>query len=119
MKEFICICCPLGCHLTVDDSNKDDIKVTGNTCPRGAKYGKDEILNPTRMVTSSVKVLNGKENVVSVKTKDAIPKGLIFESLSLLKEVTVEAPVSIGDVIIPNLLNTGIDIIATRNIERK
>ena len=119
MKEFICICCPMGCHLRVDDSNKDNIIVTGNTCPRGAKYGKDEILNPVRMVTSSVKVKDGIESVVSVKTKDAIPKGLIFNCLDELKLVEVEAPVHIGDIIIPNILNTGIDVVSTRNVEKK
>ena len=118
MKEFICICCPMGCHLSVDDTDKNNIIVTGNTCPRGAKYGHDEVVNPVRMVTSSVKVNNGKERVVSVKTSEAIPKGLIFESLEELKKVTVEAPINIGDVIIKNVLNTGVDIVATKNVER-
>lgn len=119
MRELICINCPLGCNLKVDDSNLDNIIVTGNTCPRGAKYGKDEVLSPKRMVTSSVKVNDGMENVVSCKTREAIPKGLIFDLLEELKKVTLDAPVKIGDVIIENALNTGIDVIATRNIERK
>lgn len=118
MKEFICINCPLGCHLVVDDSDKNNIIVTGNTCPRGKTYGINEILNPKRMVTSSVCVLNGENNVVSVKTKEAIPKGLIFESLEILKNIKVNAPVHIGDVIVKNVLNTNVDIIATRNVER-
>ena len=118
MREFICICCPLGCHLTVDDSDKNNIIVIGNTCPRGAKYGKDEVLNPTRMVTSSVKVTDGIERVVSVKTSEPIPKGLIFDSLKELKKVNMIAPVSIGDVVIKNVLNTGVDFIATRNVEK-
>ena len=70
------------------------------------------------MVTSSVVVLNGKENVVSVKTKEAIPKGLIFDSLEILKNTKVEAPVHIGDVIVKNILGTNVDFVATRNIER-
>jgi CxxC motif-containing protein len=118
MREFICINCPLGCQLKVDDSDLSNIKVTGNTCKRGERYGIDEVLNPKRMVTSSVIVLNGKESVVSVKTKEAIPKGLIFDSLELLKNTKVEAPVKIGDVIIKNVLDTGVDFVATRNVER-
>jgi len=118
MKELICINCPMGCHLTVDDSDKENIKVTGNTCKRGEIYGINEILHPKRMVTSSVYVLNGKENVLSVKTKEAISKELIFECLKVLKQTKVEAPINIGDVIIKNVLNTGVDIVATKNVER-
>lgn len=119
MKEFICINCPLGCHLTVDDSDLNNVVVTGNTCPRGAKYGKDEVTNPKRMVTSSFCVLNGKENVASIKTLEAIPKALIFDCLNVIKELKVEAPIHIGDVIVENVLNTGVALVATRNVERK
>ncbi len=118
MRELICINCPLGCNLKVDDTDLNNIIVSGNTCPRGAKYGKDEILNPKRMVTSSVKVMGGIEAVVSVKTYEAIPKELIFELLDELKKIEVKAPIKIGDVIIENALNTGVNVIATRNIER-
>lgn len=118
MKELICINCPMGCHLTVDDSDLNNIKVTGNTCKRGEIYGINEILHPKRMVTSSVYVINGKENVLSVKTKEAIPKELIFECLKLLKQTKIEAPINIGDVIIKNVLNTGVDVVATRDVER-
>ncbi len=118
MKELICINCPMGCHLEVDDSDKENIIVKGNTCPRGKTYGINEVLHPKRMVTSSVYVLNGKNPVVSCKTKDAIPKELIFDSLNVLKETKVEAPVKIGDVLVKNILNTGVDIVATSNVER-
>ena len=118
MKKLICINCPMGCHLTVDDSDKENIKVTGNTCKRGEIYGINEILHPKRMVTSSVYVINGKENVLSVKTKEAIPKELIFECLKLLKQTKIEAPINIGDVVIKNVLNTGVDVVATRDVER-
>lgn len=116
MREFVCICCPMGCHLVVDDSDKENIKVSGNTCPRGKNYGINEVTAPKRMVTSSIKVKNGKDDVVSVKTKEAIPKELIFDVLNELKGLEVNAPVSIGDVIIKNVLNTGIDIVASRNV---
>jgi len=119
MRELICINCPLGCHLTVDDSDLNNIIVTGNTCPRGKRYGIDEVLNPKRMVTTSILVKNGKENVLSVKTKEAIPKELIFKCLDELKKIEIEAPIKIGDIIVKNILNTNVDIVATKNIERK
>ena len=118
MKEFICINCPMGCMLTVDDSDKNNVKVTGNTCKRGETYGINEVLHPKRMVTSSVYVIGGANPVVSCKTKEAIPKELIFDSLNVLKETKIKAPVKIGDVIVANILNTGVDIVATSNVDK-
>ncbi len=107
----------MGCHLNVDDYNIDDIKVTGYTCKRGLEYGKTEVLHPLRMVTSSVNVLNGEYAVVSCKTQSGIPKELIFECLEVLKNVEVKAPVKIGDILVENILSTGVNVIATRNVE--
>lgn len=119
MKEMICICCPMGCRLTVDDSDVNNIKVSGNTCPRGEKYGKDEIICPKRMVTSVVRVEDGDVAMVSVKTKEAIDKSKIFDALGALRGVTVKAPVKIGDVVLENVLGTGVDFIATKNVAKK
>lgn len=116
MREMICINCPMGCHLTVDDSDKNNIKVTGNTCPRGVTYAVNEVTAPKRMVTGSVKVVGGNLSMVSVKTREAIPKGLIFECLQALKSVTLTAPVKIGDVVVENVCGCGVDVIATKNI---
>jgi CxxC motif-containing protein len=119
MKEFICISCPMGCHLSVDDTDKSNIIVTGNTCPRGKIYGINEVTRPKRMVTSSVKVTGGIDLVVSVKTKEAIDKNLIFDVLNELKNIEVKAPIKIGDVIIKNVLNSGVDVVASRNVGEK
>lgn len=116
MKEMICIICPLGCRLRVDDNNKEDIKVTGNGCNRGIAYAKSEILNPVRTLTSIVSVKSGNLNMVSVKSDGQIPKKLIFAALSILKTIEVEAPINIGDVIVSNICDTGIDIVATKNV---
>ena len=113
MKELICIVCPRGCRLKVDD----DLNVTGNFCPRGAQYAKDELTDPKRMITSFVRVKNRKDTVVSVKTSTAIPKGMIFEVMEEINKVGVDAPTHIGDVAIANVLGTGADIIITKNIE--
>ena len=114
MKELICITCPRGCHLSVDDN----LNVTGNMCPRGAMYAKAELTHPVRMVTSTVKVSSEEECRVPVKTKDPIPKELIFKVMEEINKVEVKAPIKIGDVIIKNVLNTNVDIVATKNIDR-
>lgn len=118
MRELICINCPMGCQLKVDDTDKENIIVTGNTCNRGKVYGINEVLHPKRMVTSLVTVVGGEHAVVSCKTKEAIPKELIFDSLEVLKNTKVNAPVSIGDVLVSNILGTGVDIVATSNVKR-
>ena len=112
MKEFICIVCPRGCHLKVDD----DMNVTGNTCPRGKVYALNEITNPTRMITSTVAIESKELNRVPVMTSSPIPKGKIFDVMQEINKVRIKAPVKIGDVIIKNVLGLDSDIIATRNI---
>lgn len=118
-REMICISCPMGCRLTVDDSDKNNIIVTGNTCPRGKTYAINEVTAPKRMVTGSVKVSGGTIPMVSVKTRDAIPKELIFQSLELLKQVTLKAPVSIGDIAVKDICGCGVDFVVTKNVEAK
>ncbi len=116
IKELICISCPMGCHLKVDVENKT---VEGNTCKRGEVYGINEITNPVRVITSTVKVINGELPVIPVKTKEPVPKDMNFKVMEALKGVQVEAPIKVGDIIVKNILETGIDIVATRNIRKK
>lgn len=118
IRELICIGCPMGCQLTVNMEDADNITVTGNTCPRGEAYGKKEVTNPTRIVTSSVKINDGTIARVSVKTENDIPKGKIFDIMKEIREVTVTAPIHIGDVIIKNVADTGVDVIATKDVGR-
>lgn len=115
-RELICIGCPMGCPLKVETELGQVLKVTGNTCRRGDVYARKEITNPTRIVTSSVLVEGGKQKVVSVKTREDIPKGKIFDVMEALKGVKVQAPIHIGDVIVSNAANTGVDVVATRNV---
>ena len=117
-REMICINCPMGCRLTVDDSDKNNVIVYGNTCPRGKTYAENEVTSPKRMVTGSVRVTGGTIAMVSVKTREAIPKQLIFDSLEQLKHVNLTAPVKIGDVVIENVCGCGVDIIATKNVDK-
>ena len=115
-KELTCIGCPMGCALTVELNGEEVISVVGHTCKRGEDYAKKEVTNPTRIVTSSVVVTGGTLAAVSVKTKTDIPKGKIFDCVKALKEVTVSAPVHIGDVIVTDVAGTGVDVIATKNV---
>lgn len=115
MKELICIVCPKGCHLKVDEN----LNVTGNACMRGVKYGVDEITNPTRTVTSTVVILNGEISRLPVVTSKPIPKGKILEVMEEINKVKVEAPVYVKDVIIANVLDLGVDVVATREILKK
>lgn len=117
-KSLICIGCPMGCVLSVTLENGEVTEVTGNTCKRGDIYARKEVTNPTRIVTSTVKVSGGTLAMVSVKTKTDIPKGKIFDCVRALKTVCVKAPVHIGDVILKNVADTGVDIIATKNVEK-
>lgn len=115
MRELICIGCPQGCHLTVDEDN--DFKVTGNSCERGAEYGRNEVMAPKRVLTSTVKLMGGAIGRCPVKTKDAIPKEKIFEAEKLVHGVSLNAPVKIGQVVIADIAGTGIDLIATKDID--
>ena len=115
-KQFTCINCPLGCQVVVTmDDDKNIQKIEGNNCKRGEQYVRDEVHDPKRMVTSTVKVAGSKAYSVPVKTESAIPKGLIFECMEAINNTEISAPVKIGDVVIENVLDTGVNVIATDN----
>ena len=114
--NLICIGCPLGCPLEVEMAGAEVLTVTGNTCPNGEKYARKELTNPTRIVTSTVRVTGGTLAMVSVKTASDIPKARIFDCVRALQAIDVPAPVAIGDVIIENVCGTGVRIVATRNV---
>lgn len=122
MREMICINCPIGCNLKVYGDSEENIRVEGNKCPRGLQYGKDEVLNPKRMVTSSVPLSvdenTGIYQMISVKTSEAVPKELIFSVLKEIKSIDLKSKgikkIEVGDVLLENVCNTGVDIVATQ-----
>lgn len=116
VRNLTCINCPMGCPLTVEMDDGRVISVSGNTCRRGELYARKEVTHPTRIVTTTVRVTGGTADMVSVKTKEDIPKGKIFECIQALKDIEVQAPVHIGDVLVKNIAGTGVDIVATKNI---
>lgn len=117
-RNLICINCPMGCPITVQMEDGTVISVKGHTCNRGEVYARKEVVNPTRIVTTTVKVIGGEKNMVSVKTGNDIPKEKIFQCVEALKDVAVSAPVHIGDVILENAAGTGADIVATKNVTK-
>lgn len=112
MKELICIICPRGCHLKVDD----EFNVTGNSCPRGAVYAKNELTHPTRTLTSTVRIMSLKEVRLPVKSNVPLPKERIFDAMEVVNKTFVKAPIKIGDVVIKDILGLGVDIVATKDI---
>lgn len=114
MKELICIICPRGCRLEVDDN----LNVTGNSCPRGVIYAKNELTHPTRTLTSTVRIISKEEALLPVKSKDPLPKEKIFAAMEIINRTCVKAPIKIGDVIIKDILNLGVDIVASKDIDR-
>ena len=118
-RQITCINCPLGCTLDVVIKPDNSLVVTGFQCERGEAYAKKEILHPMRTITSSVPVTQGEYPMVSVKTAGEIPKNMITNCMLALKDIVVEAPIHIGDVVVRDVCSSGIDIVATREVKRK
>ena len=116
-KKVICIICPQGCTITVKgDAEKGTIEsVEGFTCKRGKTYAENEFIHPLRILTSSVKVTGAETPLVSVRTRTAIPKELLFKGMEDIRGLQVKAPIQCGDVIVSDFLGTGVDLIATGN----
>ena len=116
MKELICIVCPNGCHLKVDEEN--GYAVTGAKCDRGVEYGKTELKNPTRVVTSTIKLVSKVSCRLPVKTNLPIPKSKIFDIMEVINDLTVTAPIRTGDVLVENILGTGASLVACKTVEK-
>ena len=116
MKELICIVCPNGCRLRVDEEN--GYKVTGSACPRGEEYGRNELLRPVRVLTGTVRLHGAALARCPVKTRGAIPKEKLLDAAQALCTVDVTAPVRRGDVVLADICGTGVDVVAARDLER-
>ncbi len=121
-KEMTCIVCPNGCTLKLDYEIREGkpvlAKVTGNLCPRGLEYARQELLAPKRTIASSVLVEGGELPLVSVRTRGAIPKEKIFAVMEEIRKCRVKAPVAAGTVLLSNVLGLGADVIATKTVEK-
>ena len=113
-RNLTCIICPRGCDLTAEIT-ESGVTVTGNACPKGEEYAINECTNPVRTVTATVRVANRADTMVSVKTETPVAKGRMMEVMELLRSITVNAPIAIGDVVIEDAC--GSRIVVTKNIE--
>jgi len=120
-KQLTCIVCPVGCHLTVEIEDGDVKSVSGNTCTRGPFYAKNEIINPERILTSTVKLVGnraaGMPALLPVRTDKPIPKSKLFDAMTEIRRITASAPISDGDILIHDFMVPGINLIASRDIK--
>ena len=114
LRELTCIGCPMGCAVQVELEQGRVKSVTGQSCKRGEIYARTEVVSPKRILTSTVRLEGG--GVVSVKTKEPILKEQLFVCVKALKNIVVQPPVHIGEVIVKNIENTGVDVVATRRV---
>lgn len=115
-KNMTCIICPNGCELKVKAEGADGIEVSGGLCEKGLEYAKNEMLNPARVLTTTVKVKGGNLNLVGVRSDRPISRGLLREAVKVLQGIEVDAPVGFHQVLLEDILGTGAKIIATREI---
>jgi CxxC motif-containing protein len=112
-KIITCIVCPQGCAITVKGEANTSLSMIGQGCKRGEEYARNEFIHPLRILTSTVKVSGSGVPLVAVRTSKPIPKELLFKGMEEIRKVKAAVPVKRGDIIIPNILGTGADIIAT------
>ena len=114
-----CIKCPLGCRMLIElDPGEKVLSLKGNFCPKGESYAREELTHPQRTLTTSLKILGASRELVSVKTSSPIPKSLVWEAQEFLRHQVVDAPVNLGQGLVENLLGTGVNVVATRDVLR-
>ncbi len=114
-NKLVCVVCPIGCHLNIEGT-LGNLIITGNQCKRGITFANDECTNPTRMICSTVKIKGGLHRVLPVKTERPIPEKYKLACVKEINKIEVNSPVKMGDIIIENILETGVNIVATRNM---
>lgn len=113
---MICIVCPEGCKMDVSFA-EGDLKVSGHRCKRGIKFAKDEILNPTRILTTTVSIQSKDLLRLPVRSNAGAPKKQIIPMIAFLRKMTLKAPIKMGDIIVSNILGSGVDIIASASVK--
>ena len=119
IRNLICIGCPMGCPLAVTLEDGAVIGVAGNTCKRGDAYARREVVNPTRVLTTTIPVVGGSHATVPVKTDGEVPKALLLDCVRAVRSLCVSAPLKAGQVVCPDLMGTGVPLIAVKDVEAK
>lgn len=118
VKTLTCVACPIGCTLSAQIEAGEVVSVSGNTCKRGEAYAKTECIAPVRSLTTTVRVNGGAYPLVSVKSAAPLPKEKLLDCMTLINQTQIDAPVTMGEIIIPDILGTGVDIIATNRLAK-
>jgi CxxC motif-containing protein len=118
-REIVCIVCPTGCRIRVRGPDSEHLEVSGNECKRGEEYALKEVTDPRRTLITTVQIDRAPLRRLPVRTNREIPKTSIFPCMEEINRVRIEAPVEIGQVIIPDILGTGADVVATRSMGRE
>lgn len=117
ISHYLCIGCPLGCRLEVEQDASDAIvEVRGWSCKKGERYGRQEHTDPRRMVTTTVRITGAGLARLPVKTSQPVPKGHVREVCRQLRSLTVASPIALGDVVLANVAGSGVDVVATRDL---
>lgn len=118
IHEMICIGCPMGCRLTVIESENKGWLVEGNSCKRGVSYAVNEIENPVRTVTTTVRMEGSAIGWLPVKTAGPVPKDKVLEVVRQLQLLVIEGPVAVGDRVAYDIAGTGVDVVASRSVKQ-
>ncbi len=117
-KHFTCIMCPIGCEIDVEVQNGKAISIKGNKCPQGKAFVLQELKEPMRVLTTTVRIENGEYNMLPVRTDRPIPKNQLFKAMQKIANTKVQAPITMYDIIIPNILETNANLITTRSMKK-
>lgn len=117
-KVIRCIVCPTGCEITAENVD-GEVKIIGFGCKRGEEYAKDELFEPKRIVTATMRVEDGFLPIIPVRTEKPIPKESVFEIIKEISSIKVKAPIKVGDILVENIHNLEVNVIASRDMPIK
>ena len=115
-KEIICTVCPRGCHINVVGEGEQITSIDGYSCKRGLEYATNEFIHPVRILTTTVKIAGNKSELLPVRSNKPLPKEKIFDCMAEIRKMEMSLPVACYDVVISNICGTGVDIVATKNV---
>lgn len=118
-KHFTCVTCPIGCEIEVELRDSDVVSMVGNKCAKGKEFVLQELEEPMRVLTTTIRIRGAKWTMLPVRTDEPIPKRLLFELVKELANIEVQAPVTMSDVIVADIAGTGANIVATRRMKRE
>jgi len=118
IHEVVCILCPVGCRIIVETEDGEVVRIDNAGCERGKDYSLQEIRSPVRDFFTTIRIADGKSPLVSVRSTKPIPRNMLILCAAELAKRIIQAPVKIGDIIVENIMNLGVDIIATKDVDK-